>query len=302
MSAPIMINNTVSRTCVAVRSLDGGQRITDLSSVTVVVRPRNQIPFGQCEPIADTSTGYGCGLPVMGQDPSGTLHTPCWLYYPAHDFNEDRTRICFHWDGRLWSQPAGRYMATVYLCGTAIGCFQMQVGKRFTVEDPINVAFNLLDATVAICTPDVLLCSSLPAVVPPGTIGWYSNVVLGTGALSATGGTLTPLVETNVYHGGVLLGVAPGAVLSTTVSWVPAAWGSFTLGQQVAPFVSIDAFGTISVAPQRVYTGALNQVSCGTVQVSASIDGVTAHNQLVLTVSPTGPSGALLAAWSVTLT
>lgn len=161
-----MINNTVSRTCVAVRSLDGGQHIKDLTTVTVTIRPRNQIPFGRCEPFTEQPGSYGCGLPVMGQDAPNTPHTLCWLYYPAHDFNEDKTRICFHWDSRLWAQPAGRYMATVYLCGTAIGCFQMQVGKRFTVEDPINVAFNPCEATVAICTPDVLLCSSLPAVLP----------------------------------------------------------------------------------------------------------------------------------------
>ena len=161
-----MINNTVSRTCVAVRSLDGGQHITDLTSVTVIIRPRSQIPFGMCEPPAMGATSYGCGLPVMGQA-TPAMQNPCWLYYPAHDFNEDKTRICVHWDDRLWSQPAGRYMATVYLCGVAIGCFQMQVGKRFIADDPINVSFNPCDATVAICAPTVVLCTTLPAVVPP---------------------------------------------------------------------------------------------------------------------------------------
>ena len=89
-----MINNTVSRTCVAVRSLDGGQHITDLTSVTVIVRPRSEIPFGGCEPLVAATGGYACP-PVLGRDP---VVSNAWLHYPAHDFNEDKTRICFHWD------------------------------------------------------------------------------------------------------------------------------------------------------------------------------------------------------------
>ena len=156
-----MINNTVSRTCVAVRSLDGGQHIKDLTTVTAIVRPRREIPFGQCEPNAAGLNGYGCGLPVLGQLPP--TPTPNWLYYPAHDFNEDKTRICFHWDGRLWAQLPGRYMATVYLCGVVIGCFQMQVGKRFVADDPINVAFNPCEATIAVCGATVDLCAPVTA-------------------------------------------------------------------------------------------------------------------------------------------
>ena len=156
-----MINNTVSRTCVAVRSLDGGQHIKDLTTVAVTIRPRKQIPFGTCEPCLNPVDSWGCNEPVLGQAP--ITPDPAWLHYPAHDFNEDKTRICFHWDGLLWAKPPGRYMATVYLCDVAIGCFQMQVGKRFTAEDPVNVVFNECEAVVAICDPTVEICTELPA-------------------------------------------------------------------------------------------------------------------------------------------
>lgn len=158
-----MINNTVSRTCVAVRSLDGGQHIKDLSTVKVIIRLRREILFGTCEPCFEAAGGYNCE-PVLGRAPPPPPNL--WLTYPAHDFNEDKTRICFHWDPLLWAKPPGRYMATVYLCDVAIGCFQMQVGKRFTAEDPLNVPFNECEADIAICAPTVAICTELPAVVP----------------------------------------------------------------------------------------------------------------------------------------
>jgi hypothetical protein len=144
-----MINNTVSRTCVRVRSLDGGQRITDLSTVSVTIRPRRDIPFGCCEP--GPAPDASCSI-------TAPASVDTWVSYPAHDFTPDKERICFHWDNKLWSKPAGRYMASVYLCGVCIGCFQMQVGKHFDVDTPTNISFNSCDADVAICTTDVTLC------------------------------------------------------------------------------------------------------------------------------------------------
>lgn len=292
-----MINNTVSRTCVAVRSLDGGQHIKDLSTVKVIIRQRKEVPFGTCEPCVEVVGGYNCP-PVLGQ----TLPVPnTWLTYPAHDFNEDKTRICFHWDPLLWAKPPGRYMATVYLCDVAIGCFQMQVGKRFIAEDPLNVPFNECEADIAVCAPTVVVCAELPAVVLPTSIGWYQPVTSGTGTLNNTNiGSSTSVVEGVLYYGGVIEGVTAGTSVTVQTVWEPLAWGGYLLAAQVVPVVSVNAAGQIAVTPQRVTGGSVNQMSHGTVRVTAVVGGTPAHNQLNLALT-SGGYGAQIA-WTINLT
>lgn len=290
-----MINNTVSRTCVAVRSLDGGQHIKDLTTVKVIIRQRKEVPFGTCEPFVEAAGGYNCP-PVLGQI---VLVPSTWLTYPAHDFNEDKTRICFHWDRLLWAKPPGRYMATVYLCGVAIGCFQMQVGKRFTAEDPVNVAFNECEAVVAICDPAVEVCTELPAVVPSNTIGWYQTVLTGTGTLNNSNfGSSLNVYEGDIYYGGVIEGVAVGSAVAIQTVWEPLAWASYNLAAQVPPTVTISATGKIAVTPQRVVGGNPNQMSQGTIRVTASVASTLARNRLNLSVAPGSFYGALLS-WTI---
>lgn len=295
-----MINNTVSRTCVAVRSLDGGQHITDLSTVVAIIRPRKQIPFGTCEPCEGSVDTWGCNEPVLGRNDL-TLD-PSWLTYPAHDFNEDKTRICFHWDEVLWARPPGRYMATVYLCGVAIGCFQMQVGKRFVADDPINAAFNPCEADVAICAPTVVICTALPAAGPIQSIAWYENVLIGTGLLAVGNvGAIfaSAVVASNVYYGGVVGGARTGAAVAVQSTWAPLAWGAFNLAAQVAPLVTINAAGRIAVAPQRVIGGTINQMSHGTVRITASVDSTQLHNTLILALTD---NDSPQVAWTIELT
>lgn len=288
-----MINNTVSRTCVLVRSLDGGQQITDLSTVRVVVRPRRQIPFGTCEPCSQSATSYQCG-PVLGSTPA--VADPVWLRYPAHDFSEDRTRICFHWDPLLWAQPPGRYMATVYLCDVAIGCFQMQVGKRFVADDPINVAFNPGESTSAVCAPTVDLCVATPTVDPTKAIAWASPISSVAGTLSAgNNGTSTTIDEFSVLYGGTIPGITSLNVAYLVTAWEPQAWtsplsGSLTAAQQVIPTTAIGGSGIITAVPHRPAGGGLGDISHGTLRISALVDGVLFRNALILTISGAAPT------------
>lgn len=303
-----MINNTVSRTCVAVRSLDGGQHITDLTSVTAIVRPRGEIPFGLCEPPVEGVNGYGCGLPVMGRTLTVPVvpgaPNPNWLYYAAHDFNEDKTRICFQWNNLLWAKPPGRYMATVYLCGVAIGCFQMQVGKRFVAEDPINVAFNLCEAAAAICAPTVVVCAPLPAASTIYSLGWYELVNTAGGSLNSVnaGSALTYSPQAQFY-GGVPEGVSESHVLALVTEWVPSAWAEGALAVQVAPTVTVSSFGIIIVTPKPMSsvpsnTGSnINVLSHGVFRIRLSVNGVLARNRLTLSVFSSEFSGVVIA-WS----
>lgn len=152
LAAPIRINNTVSRTCVDLRSLDGGQHVTDITALHVVIRKRSLIPYGQCEP--GPAVDSGCSCAPCAESEAGSAE----LTYPAHSFSEDRTQVCFHWDDKLWSRPPGRYMATVYLCDSCIGCFQLQVGKRFNISNPVNIPFNPCDIDVEVCGTGVTIC------------------------------------------------------------------------------------------------------------------------------------------------
>ena len=271
-----MINNTVSRTCVAVRSLDGGQHITDLTSVTAIVRPRSEIPFGGCEPLTAAAGGYACP-PVLGRDP---VVSNAWLNYPAHDFNEDKTRICFHWDELLWAKPPGRYMATVYLCGVAIGCFQMQVGKRFVADDPLNVPFNACEAAVAICAPTVVVCTPLPAVapLPPCCIN-IQNIVVTPNPVPA-GAAFT--VEADFVNCGSLPQLAGYATLTSTP-----AGAAFSMGTTVTwPGIPVISFVHKIWNGNNNSTVAVSQVANITAYGGCSTGPVTDADIASITLAP----------------
>lgn len=285
-----MINNTVSRTCVLVRSLDGGQHIKDLSSVSVTIRPRNQIPFGLCEPLAETTESWGgCGNPVLGSTPAASTG---WLHYPAHDFNEDKTRICFHWDPVLWAQPPGRYMATVYLCCVAIGCFQMQIGKRFTAEDPINVAFNPCEAAVAICSPNVDVGTATPTPDNDHIVCWATPVNSVAGVLSDGSDGSDTASESVVFYGGVLPSITSDNVAYLRTTWAPAAWTSLLSGaqaveDQLEPITTIQPTGVITVVLRRPARGVLGDVSNGRLEIEAVVDNRVVAGALYITVTNT---------------
>ena len=287
-----MINNTVSRTCVAVRSLDGGQHITDLSSVHVIIRPRSQVPFGTCEPCMQPVGWSRCGEPGS----TDVSPDPSWLQYPAHEFNEDKTRICFHWDPLLWARPPGRYMATVYLCGVAIGCFQMQVGKRFVADAPTNVAFNPCEADIAICTPDVGTGVALPAVVAH-TLGWAASIIAGTGGFSplnalpspglsvlyAVNGILIDPPPTGAFFGGTIPALTPSDTATISTVWVPAVPGGVA---SLAPQISATGVITVEVLPTTPILGTLH--------ISAQINGVPATTVMHITLQAVPSVGPLL--------
>lgn len=145
-AAPIAINNAVSRTCVPIKLPAGIPRI-DIADVKVIIRPRRDIGCG-CEP-----------KPVYDGRCNEAITPTEWIEYPAHNLTEDGNGVCFHWDSLLWNKPPGRYMATVYVCGCCVGCFQMQVGKRVSLAGPAtNILFNPCDATVDLCSNDVTIC------------------------------------------------------------------------------------------------------------------------------------------------
>ena len=145
MSAPVPINNTVSRTCVPITARRGEFLALTKEMFKVRVWPRNVVPYDKCEPTPGASS---CGVSAAD----------AYIEYPAHELSADKRSVCFHWDDKLWGASPGRYVVTVYMCDTCLGCFQIQVGKRVDLGEPSNISFNPCDAVISTCTPDVSIC------------------------------------------------------------------------------------------------------------------------------------------------
>jgi hypothetical protein len=59
--------------------------------------------------------------------------TPPTIKYPAYEVDENG-RVCFMWDGLLWSQDDGRYVVEIFVCGEKRDTVELQLESkvRFT--------------------------------------------------------------------------------------------------------------------------------------------------------------------------